>query len=108
MYNLTNYAYNYAAWNTALQIRNTTSTDLNFVYDHENNKLYVNASDGIPAQITIEYVPRFENVSDITQDFWIDVLMKLSLAMTKVVLGRIRSKYSQNNALWGMDGATLL
>ena len=30
LYNFSDYAYNYASWNTLLQIRNTTSTDLIF------------------------------------------------------------------------------
>lgn len=28
--------------------------------------------------------------------------------MTKVILGRIRTRFSQSNALWGMDGDKLL
>ena len=39
LYNFADYAYNLAAWNTALQIRNTVSTDIAFVYDHENNEI---------------------------------------------------------------------
>ena len=108
LYNFSDYAYNLAAWNTALQIRNTVSTDITFIYDHENNKLYVNTSSGAPAQITIEYVPRFESVSDLKSDFWIDVLMKLALAMTKITLGRIRTRFTQSSSLWTQDGETLL
>ena len=40
MYNFNDYVYNYAAYNTLLQIRNTTSTDLAFRYDKSSNKLY--------------------------------------------------------------------
>lgn len=32
----------------------------------------------------------------------------MATAMTKVILGRIRTRYSQSNALWGMDGDKLL
>lgn len=32
----------------------------------------------------------------------------MATAMTKVVLGRIRTRFSQSNALWGMDGEKLL
>lgn len=108
MYNYNTFTYNYGAWNAALQIRNTLSTDLAFRYDRNTNKLYINTIDGIPRKITIEYVPRFDNVAQITSDFWIDVLMKMSLALTKIVLGRIRSRYTQSNALWTQDGTELL
>ena len=52
------FAYNYASWNTAMQIRNTISTDLSFVYDKSKNYLYINCAFDNPEQITIEYVPR--------------------------------------------------
>lgn len=32
----------------------------------------------------------------------------MSIALTKVVLGRIRTRYSQSNALWAQDGEKLL
>ena len=108
VYNIQNYVYNYATALTSLQIRNTLSTDLIFRYDKHTNMLYVNVSGGVPKSITVEYVPRFDDVSEITSDFWIDMLMRLSVALTKVTLGRVRSKYSQSNALWQLDGDTLL
>ena len=105
---LADYAYNYAAWNTLLQIRNTTSTDLVFRYDKISNLLYINISSNYPDNITIEYVPRFDDVSEITSDYWIDVLMQLTVALTKVTVGRVRSKFTHSNALWTLDGPTLL
>ena len=62
LYNFQDYALDYASWNTLLQIRNTTSTDLAFLYDKHTNQLYINISTSIPQKITIEYVPRFDNV----------------------------------------------
>ncbi len=100
--------YNYGAWTTLQQIRNTTSTDLAFRFDKDTNKLYINVSAGTPSTVTIEYVPVFQDVSEITSDYWIDILMRLSLAQTKVTLGRIRTRYVQSNALWSQDGDTIL
>lgn len=108
MYNFNDYVYNYSAWNTLLQIRNTTSTDLAYKYDRMSNKLYVNTSSNVPKYITIEYVPRFDNVEQIVSDFWIDVIIRMSVALAKVTLGRIRTKYTQSNALWQNDGAIIL
>lgn len=100
--------YNYSAWTTLQQIRNTTSTDLIFRFDKATNKLYINVSEGTPSTITIEYIPVFEDVKEVTSDYWIDILMRLSLAQTKVALGRIRTRYIQSNALWSQDGDTIL
>jgi hypothetical protein len=47
-------------------------------------------------------------VEEITSDFWVDVLMRLSKALTKVALGRIRGRYVQSNALWTSDAPTML
>lgn len=108
MYNLQNYILNYAAYNTLSQIRNTTSTDLIYKIDRLNNKLYINTAYNNPGTITLEYVPIFDNVEQVTSDYWIDILEKLSVAHTKIILGRIRSKYKQSNALWSLDGDQLL
>lgn len=106
--NFQDYMYNYGAWNTLLQIRNTVSTDLAFRYDKSSNKLYINVASNLPVRVTIEYVPRYDDVSEIVSDFWIDVLLRLAVANAKVIVGRIRSRYSQANALWGQDGDAIL
>ena len=104
---INSYVGNYAAYNTMLQIKNTTSTDLLFKEDKLDRKLYINALDR-PQKITIEYIPRFIAVEEITSDYWIDVIMRLSVALTKIGLGRIRSRYVQSNRLWTQDGEALL
>lgn len=104
---LNNYVDNYAAYNSLLQIRNTTSTDLLFKEDKADKKLYINVVD-IPSKITIEYVPRFDAVEEVTSDYWIDIIMRLSVALMKIGLGRIRSRFTQSNALWAQDGEQLL
>lgn len=106
--NVDSYLANYGAWSTVQQIRNTVSTDLAYIYDNEAQKLYINVSTGIPPKITIEYIPRFTDVSQIKSDYWIDILIKLSVALTKIALGRVRSKFTQNSALWALDGDKLL
>lgn len=108
LYNFQDYMSNYMSWNTLLQIRNTTSTDLAFRYDKASNKLYINIVSDIPKNITLEYVPRYDNVEEITSDYWIDMLMKMCVALTKVTLGRIRTRYTQSNALWVQDGQQIL
>lgn len=108
LYNMSDWTYNYAAWNTALQTRNTVSTDLLFRFDKHTNKLYINIAFDHPETVTVEYVPRYKDVSEVVSDYWVDVILRMALALAKVTLGRIRSKYTQTNALWTMDGEQLL
>ena len=102
------YASNLAAWNSLLQIRNTISTDLAFYFDKSDNKVYINVSGGLPDKITLIYVPRINDVSEITSDYWQDVLVRMSVALAKVTVGRVRTKFKQSNALYTLDGDQIL
>ena len=108
MYNLNTYLMKYMTYTTLQQLDNTLSTDLSFKEDIEGQKLYINVQSNIPTYITIEYVPLYEDVSELKSIYWIDILQRLSVAHTKVILGRIRTKYKETNALWEMDGETML
>lgn len=99
---------NYAAYMIRKQISNTLSTDLTYYWDASTEKLYINAPTPAPQQITIDYIPKYEDVSEITEPFWEDILVRLSLANAKVTLGRIRGKYKLNNALYDLDSDALL
>ena len=61
-----------------------------------------------PTKITVEYVPEYQDVSEIVSDYWIDQLMKMCIAYTKIVVGRVRSRYTQSGALWQQDGEAIL
>jgi hypothetical protein len=108
MYNLQDYVMNYASWMTMYKIKNTMSTDLSFREDRHNKKLYINMANGAPNFITIEYIPKLTSVEDIVSDYWKDILVKYCVAMTKIVLGRIRTRFAQSNALWTQDGDKIL
>lgn len=108
LYNFQDYAYNYMSWNTILQIRNTTSTDLSYKYDKYNEKLYINVATDAQTNITLEFIPRFENIEDVNSDYWIDVIFRMATALCKIAVGRIRTRYTQTNALWQQDGEQLL
>jgi len=108
MYNLQDYILNYAAWTTLSQTKNTLTTDMAFTEDKHNHKLYINSALSAPGYVTVQYIPKLKDVEDIQSDYWQDILIRLSVALTKVTLGRIRSKYSQSNALWGIDGEKIL
>lgn len=107
MYNLKDWVLNYAAYNTLGQMENTASTDLAFKQDLQNNKLYINVLDD-PGYITLEYVPKLNTVEDVKSAYWQDILLRLSVALTKIALGRIRGRFQQTNALWAQDAETML
>lgn len=108
LYNFQDSMDNFLAWNTLLKIRNTTSTDLAFIFDEHDQKLYINTSTNLPSQITISFIPQYNDVEQIKDNYWIDNLMQMCVAQTKIVLGRIRSRYKSNDALWSQDGDTIL
>lgn len=107
-YNSSNWALNYAAYNTMQQIGSTFSTDLDYHEDQSEGKLYINFTESVPSMITIEYVPKLESVDEIKGEYWTDIMLRLSLANTKITLGRIRTRYTLNDAIWAQDGETLL
>ena len=108
MYNLQDYVMNYAAWSRLSQVRNTMSTDLAFREDKHACKLYINNNISSPGNITVEYIPKLRSVEDIKSDYWKDVLVRMSLDLVKIQIGRIRTKFTQSNALWTLDGDKLL
>lgn len=108
MYNFSDYVLNYASYSTLQQIGNTASTDMAYYYDKTGEKLYINILDSVPTQVTLEFIPRLDDVSEIVSDYWIDMTIRLAVALAKVTIGRIRSRYTQTNAIWGNDGERML
>lgn len=98
----------YSARVRVTQVKNTMSTDLDHTYDTETQMLYVNANYPIPSNITLVYVPKFKDVSDVTEDHWISYIQRLSLAFAKESLGRVRGKYDLSSSLYKLDGDQLL
>lgn len=84
------------------------STDLDFHYDRDEEKLYVYAQQALPSTITIVYTPIYHDVSEITEPFWQNLLRRLSVAHAKEILGRVRSKYKLSSATYDLDGDQLL
>lgn len=58
--------------------------------------------------MSIEYVPRLTDVSEVQGEYWEDILMRLSLAHVKIALGRVRTRFTQDGAIWRGDGDTIL
>jgi hypothetical protein len=90
------------------QVRNTLSTDFQWKYDADNEVIYVSHREPVPTQVTITYVPDYQDVSEIKNDTWIDYLIRLAEANMKKALGRSRSKYQVQGSNVTLDGETLL
>jgi hypothetical protein len=90
------------------QNKNMLSTDLDFMYDKRQEKLYIHTQQLKPRTVTIAYSRELKAVSDIYEPFWQEKLRRLALALTKEILGRIRSKYVSNTSTYQLDGNTLL
>lgn len=90
------------------QVRNTLSTDFQWRYDSNNQVIYCTHRDPRPAQVTIRYVPDYQDVSEITSEIWIDYLVRMSEANMKKALGRARSKYTIPDSNVTLDGEALL
>lgn len=84
------------------------STDLDFYFDKEQQKLYVSCNTLKPSSVTVEYIPEIMKVEDLLEPYWQSLLLRLATAMTKQIVGRIRSKYKLNSAQYELDGDTLL
>lgn len=87
---------------------NILSTDMDFIWDKPNRKLYLVANPNQPTYVTINFKPEYYSVEDIREQHWDTQLRKLALGTTKIVLGRIRSKYTSNSSKFQLDGQTLL
>lgn len=106
-YNLHDYVLNYAAFSTIKQITNQTSKSLAFFEDKSANKLYINEGGYREQFVVIEYIPKFEDVNEVVTDYWIDILLRLSLALVKQTLGKIRSRFTNSSMNWEQDGQQL-
>lgn len=84
------------------------STDLDFYYDKPNKKLFVNCNMNKPTTLTLEYIPEYDSVDDITESYWQNLLKRFSVAFAKQIYGRVRSKYTLNSSQYTVDGPTML
>ena len=90
------------------QASNVLSTDWQWRHDLDNDCLYITCKAPRPAQVTVDYVPDYTDVSEIKNKSWIDIIIRLSQAYMKLAMGRSRSKYTIEGSNVSLDGDTLL
>lgn len=103
--------YNLEDYTNAMVVKrnlNTLATDMDFLWDKPNRKLYVTSNPNMPTKVTINFKPEYYSVEDIREQYWETELRKMALAQTKIVLGRIRGKYTTSGSKYQLDGQTLL
>lgn len=98
----------YAATLQYRQLRNTLAKDLEYTFDPNRKILYVFQLIPQAASITMVYNKILNNIEEIEDPYWQNLLIRLSLAYTKEVIGRIRSKYKPSSAPYELDGETLI
>lgn len=91
-----------------LQEINTISTDLDFIWDAHTKQLSVTMNPPFTNAVTIQYIPDYQDVEEITEAFWTEKILKLATAYAKLVIGRIRAKYTLNSSSYSLDGDKLL
>lgn len=78
--------------------QNTVQSDLAYFTNYYNKTLRVTYSGVRPNQITIFYRPVIKNIEDLPSHFWYDYVVRLAVAHSKIIIGRIRSKFTVNSA----------
>ena len=107
-YSQVNFMQDYVATLQFKQLRNGLNQDLEHMYDPGRKKLFVFQQIPQAATVTMVYNKILTDVEEIEDPYWQNILLKLSIALSKEVLGRIRSKYKPNSDPFEMDGDTLL
>lgn len=90
------------------QVRNTLTTDFQWNYDRHNQVILIAHRDPRPSEVTVRYVPDYKDVSEITNEIYVDYLIRLAEAHIKKSWGRTRSKYVIESSNVRLDGEALL
>lgn len=89
-------------------IKNAITQDLQFMYDEQNQLLYVSANTPYPVYITITYIADYDDPSEIKTSYWQDWMRRLAIAHFKVYVGEKRSKMKIPGSPVQLNGETLL
>lgn len=91
-----------------IQLRNTMATDLDFIWEPETKMLHISVNPPFPNFITLNYIPDYKEVEEVTEPFWEDFILKLATAYAKITLGHIYSKYTVKSSQYELNGQALL
>lgn len=89
-------------------IKNAITQDLQFMYDEQNQLLYISANTPYPVYVTITYIANYDDPSEIKTSYWQDIMRRLAIAHFKIYVGRKRSKMKIPGSPVQLDGEQLL
>lgn len=107
-YNMSGFVMDYAASLQYRQLRNQIAQDLDFTFDFTTQTLYLYQQIPTSALITVAYTKVYTDITQIEDPFWVNLLIRLSIAYVKEALGRARGKYTMTNAPYELDASSLL
>lgn len=78
--------------------QNAIQAELVYFYDMYHKTLMVSYSGQRPKAITLIYRPAIQAIEDLPSPIWESYLIRLATAHGKVIIGRLRSKYTVSGA----------
>ena len=78
--------------------QNAVQAELIHFHDLYHKTLTVSYSGQRPRQITLLYRPAIQTIEDLPSPIWASYLIRLATAHGKIIIGRIRSKYTVSGA----------
>lgn len=89
-------------------LKNTVSKDLDYLYDQQNQCLYLAANVPKPLYVTIEYIPEYDDPSELKTAHAQTLLRRLAVAYMKIHVGSKRRKVKLPNSPAQLDGDQLV
>ena len=83
-----------AAYAVRSMVQNLVQAELIYFHDLYHKTLVVSYSGTKPNAITVLYRPEIQCVEDLPSNVWTSYLIRLATAHGKVIIGRIRAKYT--------------
>lgn len=74
---------------------NEISGDKQFLFDYEKQLLFINFNMQYPKSVTVDYIPEYNDVQQIEDSYWQNIVQQYSLALVKIALSHLRGKYQQ-------------
>ena len=87
--------------------QNTVQAELQYFHDLYHQTLIVSFAGSRPSYITILYRPNIKTVEDLPSPVWQQFLIRLATAHGKVIIGRIRAKYSPQGSPFTVNSEIL-
>lgn len=82
-----------------LKCTNEISGDKHFLFDYDNQYLFINFNQQYPSSATIDFIPEYISAEQVDDTYWVNILQQYSLALVKISLSHYRGKFTD------VDGA---